>query len=438
MPQRYVVVAITAVAALWMYIDRVCISILADPIQTDLGLTDRERARALGAFFFTYALMQIPVGALADRFGPRLVLTLSIAAWSAVTAATGFIWSFTALVGVRLLLGITEAGAYPAAAGLVKRWAHPEERGRFSAAVAFGGRVGGAVAPFLTAWLAVALVTAGAAVWADNPSGVPWRGVFVLYGLAGLAVALVFWLFVRDKPADLLPAEATSPDPDAEWHAMPAGATPPTPAAPELSFLGRLALLARTRNMWLFGTLQFCNNLSWAFLITLLPTFLKDADVELGLRSTVQTGVLFAGCVGTFLGGFVADASRRRFGPRWGRSVPMVAMMGTCAVMCAVAASGPGLWVVVGALVLMSLCQDIGIPSVWAFAQDVGGRNVGAALGWGNMLGNFGAALSPILLTEVQIAGGWGAAFGVGAAAYVVSVGCGLMLDATKPVEAEA
>src|SRR5580704_8811569 len=98
MSKRYRIVGITALAALWMYIDRVCISNLADPIQTDLGLTDRERARALGAFFFTYALFQIPIGALADRFGTRIVLAISIAGWSLVTAMTGFANGFWTLL----------------------------------------------------------------------------------------------------------------------------------------------------------------------------------------------------------------------------------------------------------------------------------------------------------------------------------------------------
>ena len=76
--------------------------------------------------------------------------------------------------------------------------------------------------------------------------------------------------------------------------------------------------------------------------------------------------------------------------------------MTCCALMCAIASSSPGLWITVAVLAMMSLCQDMGNPSVWAYAQDVGGKNVGAALGFGNMLGNFGAALSPRLLGEVQ------------------------------------
>src|SRR5262245_35948568 len=172
-------VGMTSLAAFWLYIDRVCFSTLADPIQKDLEISNDQKGVILGAFFLTYALFQIPMGTLADRFGPRLVLSLSILAWSLVTAATGFVNGFTVLIAVRLLLGITESGAYPAAAALLKRWAPASVRGMCSSAVALGGRLGGAVAPFLTASLAVGLVGFGPSEWANNVSGVNWRGVFV-------------------------------------------------------------------------------------------------------------------------------------------------------------------------------------------------------------------------------------------------------------------
>src|SRR5262245_51124791 len=118
MPQRYIIVAVTAVAALFLYIDRVCFSTLADPMKVELLVpvapeppdvgamtakevadakkrwADERMAYALGAFFLTYALFQIPMGTLADRFGARKVLALSIAAWSLVTATTGFVGGF--------------------------------------------------------------------------------------------------------------------------------------------------------------------------------------------------------------------------------------------------------------------------------------------------------------------------------------------------------
>ena len=417
MPNRYFIVGVTAVAALLLYIDRVCISILADPIQLDLELSPQEKELALSAFFFTYALFQIPVGSLADRFGPRLVLTVSIVAWSIVTALTGLAWSFGSLLVFRLLLGLCEAGAYPAAAVLVKRWAKPEERGRFSSIVMFGGRIGGAFAPALTTTLGKLLVGVGVAGVVVGESAVNWRGVFVLYGACGLAVALVFWLFVRDRPQDE-PDRSAAPE-----------------ASPPASFARMLKLVGGNRRMWYFGLLQFCINISWAFLVTLLPTYLKDANVEVGLRGTLQTAILLCGCVGMILGGLLTDVVNKRLGPRWGRSAPVVTMMTICGLMTVLVSLSPGLWVVVAALAITSLCIDLTLPSLWAYAQDVAGKNAGAAFGFGNMLGNFGATLSALLLGAVSRAGGWEAAFAVCASCYFVAAFFGLLLDASKPLD---
>lgn len=430
---RYNIVAITFIAAMWMYIDRVCFSTMADPIQTDLGLTDREKSRILGAFFFTYALFQIPMGTLADTYGARTVLAVSIAAWSGVTAITGFAESFLSLVGIRLLLGITEAGAYPAAAGLVKRWARPDERGKFSSWVALGGRVGGAAAPSLTAWLALTLAGVVLGSWAMGPSGTNWRVVFALYGVCGLIVAVAFWLVVRDHPPGGVPLQPSTPSGTVNTQ-TPTVLTTTSDRPRWITVFVQLWQIVITPRMWYFGTLQFCNNVSWAFLITLLPSYLKEREVPLDSRGNIQTLVLFVGCVGMLIGGFVTDIIYRKIGTRWGRSLPIMSVMTGCTLMCTIMALTPPLWLAVVALAFMAFCQDLGIPSVWAYAQDVAGKNVGAVLGFGNMLGNFGAALSPILLTEIQLEGGWSAAFGTCAAAYLISVFCGFTLDASKPI----
>ena len=90
------------------------------------------------------------------------------------------------------------------------------------------------------------------------------------------------------------------------------------------------------------------------------------------------------------------------------------------------------------ALGAMAFLVDMHNPTIWSFAQDVGGKNVGAALGWGNMWGNLGAALSPVLMTAIQKAAGWDAVFIVGGSAFVTSAICGFLLNATKPVEPES
>jgi sugar phosphate permease len=76
-------------------------------------------------------------------------------------------------------------------------------------------------------------------------------------------------------------------------------------------------------------------------------------------------------------------------------------------------------------------------PIIWAFAQDVGGRHVGAALGFGNMLGNLGAAVSPVALHLVRKEFGWDVAFFLCAGCFVLAGACGISLNALIPVTRE-
>src|SRR5213079_1723247 len=113
---------------------------------------------------------------------------------------------------------------------------------------------------------------------------------------------------------------------------------------------------------------------------------------------------------------------------------PIGVTLSGCALIFFAAPGLPSAWTVVIALGVMAFFVDMHNPSIWSFAQDVGGKNVGAALGWGNMWGNLGAALSSVLLTKIQLAAGWNTAFICCAVAFACAAMCGLMLDATKPV----
>src|SRR5207249_8862211 len=122
-------------------------------------------------------------------------------------------------------------------------------------------------------------------------------------------------------------------------------------------------------------------------------------------------------------------------GPRLGRSLPIGVTLAGCAAAMFLIPTLPTPWAVVAALGAMAFLVDFHNPSIWSFAQDVGGKNVGAALGWGNMWGNLGAALSPVLLSRVAKAAGWDTAFMVCGGAFATAAVLSLLLDATKPVE---
>lgn len=141
-----------------MYLDRFCVSFAQSFIQEDLGLTVRQTSWILSAFFWSYALAQIPSGWLSDRWGGRIMLTIYIVSWSIFTLLIGFSNSLWFLLAMQLGHGLGQSGAYPTSAGLLSRWMPLGSRGTASSIVAFGGRAGAFLAPILTAWLIVLFV----------------------------------------------------------------------------------------------------------------------------------------------------------------------------------------------------------------------------------------------------------------------------------------
>src|SRR5262252_5977305 len=97
------------------YLDRVCIATAASSIREELHLTAVQMGWVFSAFTLAYAIFEIPSGWLADRIGPRKVLTRIVLWWSAFTMATGAAWSYSSLLAFRFMFGAGEAGAFPSA-----------------------------------------------------------------------------------------------------------------------------------------------------------------------------------------------------------------------------------------------------------------------------------------------------------------------------------
>ncbi|QDT42847.1 putative sulfoacetate transporter SauU [Gimesia alba] len=155
---RYRVIFACMLMAILLYLDRFCISFAEVFIKDELGLTDHQIGILLGSFFVSYALCQVPSGWFSDRFGARKMLTLYILMWSLFTALTGFATGFVMLLIFRLGFGLSQAGAYPTSANVVSKWMPLTERGFASSMVTVGGRIGGALAPVLTAFLIILFV----------------------------------------------------------------------------------------------------------------------------------------------------------------------------------------------------------------------------------------------------------------------------------------
>jgi MFS family permease len=422
---RYAMVALAMMVAVLLYVDRIALSVAEKQVKADLLLDKPQWALVMSAFFWSYALAQIPAGWLGDRFGARFMLAVYLALWSAVTAFTGWATGLWSLFVLRLLCGLFEAGAYPVAGGIVSRWMPPSERGWASGIVAVGGRLGGVVAPTLTMMLMI--------WWAGGVNQpamtTAWRPVMILYGVVGIGVALVFWWAFRDRPSEhpaVNPAEADLIGTPAQRE--------PLPAIPWHALLTHRAL-------WCNALTQFGSNFGWAFIITLLPQYLQDVhQVDDDTKANLQGLPLLVGIVGMLAGGPLTDVLTRRWGLRWGRVGPIVLgrVLGIGAFLGCVNASSP--WLAVAMMALVACAIDLGVPAIWAHGQDVGGRYVGVVSGWANMFGNFGAAVSPLVYGWLlawygaDVVGGYNAAFVVSALVLFVTGIISLGIDARTPL----
>lgn len=167
------------------YMDRSNISIIAAPMMEDLHLTKTQFGLLASFFSLGYALMQVPSGFLAEKFGPRKMLTISLVWWSAFTILTGLVKNHGLLYTVRFLFGVGEAPMYPSNAVFNSFWFAKNEKGRASSALLAGSYFGPVIAPVVT----IAIV---------NMFG--WQAVFYIFGFVGIIIALLWFIIAKDLP----------------------------------------------------------------------------------------------------------------------------------------------------------------------------------------------------------------------------------------------
>jgi MFS transporter, ACS family, glucarate transporter len=190
---------------------------------------------------------------------------------------------------------------------------------------------------------------------------------------------------------------------------------------------------------------QFAANFGWVLLLTLLPKYLDEIyKVPLEQRGWMQGMPLLVGIFGMLCGGVLTDWCAKKFGLRWGRTIPLIAsrIAVSMAFLMLIFAGADSLALVLVAFALVSFFTDIGTPATWALGQDVGGRHTGAVVGWANMWGNFGAALMPLVFARIleqypkdRQLDGWIAAFWLCFGLQVIVAFCISGIDAREKLE---
>jgi predicted MFS family arabinose efflux permease len=178
------IVFLLFLASAFSFVDRQILSILFEPIKGEFDLSDTQLGLLGGiAFALTYSILGVPLAMLADRRGRKGIITASLAIFSIMTAFCGAAGSFATLVLARIGVGIGEAGVNPSSSSMIADLFPKEKRSTPMAIVAAGAPLG-----MLTGLIGGSLV---AATWG-------WRAAFLVVGLPGVLLAILFWFTVRE------------------------------------------------------------------------------------------------------------------------------------------------------------------------------------------------------------------------------------------------
>lgn len=266
-----VVLAMLLAVYVFNFIDRQILSILAAPIQAELKLDDAQMGLLGGlAFALLYSTLAVPLAWLADRTRRSWVIAVSLALWSLFTALCGFAQGFWQIFAARLGVGIGEAGGVAPSYAIISDY-FPSERRAFALSIySLGIPLGSAAGVLAGGYIA---------------TRVDWRAAFIAVGCAGLLLAPLFKLVVRDPPR-------------------------PMAASGEAPGFGEVAgALARKPSFWLLAFGASVSSMLGYGIMFWLPSLLQRSFGLSLIESAWFIGaiLLIGGTAGMLFGGWIAD-----------------------------------------------------------------------------------------------------------------------------------
>lgn len=403
---RWLLLVLLVISILVNYIDRGALSIAVPQMETDFELTPYQKGMLLSAFFWTYALMQLPAGWLVDRLDVKWVYAAGYLIWTIATALTGLVTGFTVLITARLLLGIGESVAYPAISRLVVENYPEEQRGLVNSLIDAGSKIGPALS----------ILVGGLIV-----DSIGWRPLFITLGLGGILwlIPWTIWIPNRSKP---LNNDEASADPFSQTETV-------RPSWAEV--------LAH-RSVWGTSLGMFSLGYVWYFLLTWLPSYLIETH-HFDLKQTAILAALpfLAMAVTTVLAGWVSDrlimAGHTPTRVRKGIALSGFVLAAVLMIAASLVNSGTAC-----VALLVAACCALGMftANVWAMTQTLSGSAAGSWTGIQNCVGNMGGVISPLVAGwSVGQTGSYQTAFYVAAIVMLAgSLGYGLLVGPIEPV----
>jgi MFS transporter, ACS family, glucarate transporter len=375
------------------YLDRVNLSIAGQAVQKDHGLTDVQLGWVFSAFLIGYAMFQVPGGWLADRYGPRIVISAGVVWWGVFTALTalvppGLVASVALLLGTRFLLGAGEAVLFPSSNKLVSAWIPSSERGLANGLIFAGVGAGAGITPPLIIYILT--------YWG-------WHASFYASASIGLLVGLGWFLLVRDKPRSH-PFASTEEVKKIE-AGIPAASHAEAPALSWRAILGSRNVWAVTASYFTFGYVTYIF-FSWFFIYL---SRVRGLDLK---SSALYSMLPFLAMVGgALLGGWVADWITVHVSRRLGRCGVAAFGLLLASVFLALAtqveSARVASIVLAGGAGAIYLSQS----AFWAVTADIAGKSAGTVSGLMNMGGQLGGAVTASLTPWIAEHFGWTASF---------------------------
>lgn len=408
---RWIVAALMWAAIAINYLDRAIIAAVSPTLITEFSLTAEEMGWIMSGFFWTYALLQIPAGWLADKIGQKKTLGWAVGWWSVATALMGIATGFKSLLAMRFILGAGEAAAYPSNAGIASRWFPDKERSFVSALFDSASKFGGAVAMPLIVWLIVLF---------------DWRITFIIFGSIGVIWVIFWFFFYTDTPEKHSMINQEEIDYIREGQAQKHGID----SQPSM----RWYQLLRYKSIWAMCLGFFTINYTSYFFITWLPAYLvKEKGMDLLTMGFVATLPLLCGMVAEITAGWVSDKmhSSGKYSLTFTRK--SILLLGMALALCV--GFAPLTDSVVLTIVLLCIARSgtaIAASQVWSLPGDVAPNNmVSTVAGLQNTISNFGGAFGPIITGIIVTATGnfaWALIFsavllGLGMLNYVFLLG---------------